>query len=540
MYSYKLENITYTYPNRNKAAVENLSITLEKGTFTLVSGVSGSGKSTLGKIIKGIVPNLYGGTFSGNGQGEAFGYVLQDPEKQMLMSTVEGELAFGMENLGLPYNTMRKRVAEILDYIGLSHYRKAETRTLSGGQQQKLAIGCAIAMGFHGLILDEPTGQLDPVSSSEILTLIRRLNEEKGMTILLIEQKIDTVLEMVDRILFMSEGQLMFDGHPQAFVNFNNKSTHSVLSSFTLAFKKAVDEGGLSECPLSIKSARQMIANTYDLSSLLALERHKTQVESPMNSKILSVDGFDDPVLSLSNILFSYDKSKKHLMVRDFVLKQSSITGIIGENGSGKSTLLKVMAGVLKPHKGSVKKPTHIGYLSQNPNDYFFEATLEAEIKQVLKMHQLEWSSKLIDLLDLLKISDYLSINPRDLSGGERQRAALAIVLASQPKLLLLDEPTRGLNKGLKRQLVKLLKTLKHKGLSIAIVSHDMELIADLTDHVAIISSGQLEVVDQTEKLMSDGLFYVSDFGKLFSSFGLSISSSQAGLNCLLNLKEKK
>jgi energy-coupling factor transport system ATP-binding protein len=523
-----LTNITYTYPDREASALRDISLNIAKGSFVLVTGVSGSGKSTLGKVIKGIVPNLYGGILKGRVEAEAFGYVLQDPEKQMLMTTVEREIAFGMENLGVPYNTMRKRVAEILDYVGLSHLRKKSTKALSGGQQQKLAIGCAIAMGYRGLILDEPTGQLDPVSSSEILTLVKRLNEEMGMTIIIIEQKVDPLLEAVDRVLYLENGAITFDGTAQDFVCESKGQVEAVLSAFTLGFRASYQAGILDTVPLSVKSARKMLQVkriAHDRPSITDFNQKKTLEGTSM--------------IALNNVIFSYDQATKHLEVEHFYLKEGELMGVIGENGSGKSTLLKVMSGVLKPQKGSVTKPDHIGFLSQNPNDYFFEPTLKDEIHQVMALHHKDWDSHYEKMIGLLELEALLEMNPRDLSGGERQRAALAIVLASQPSVLLLDEPTRGLNKGLKRQLIGLLKSLQATNITIMVISHDMELIADLTDRIAIVSGGQLQIVDHTENLMSDGLFYVSDYGKLFAPFGLSVVRSHDGSNLLMNLKEE-
>lgn len=522
----QLTNITYSYPEQSHPAILDVSLSIQRGSLTLITGVSGSGKSTLGKIIKGIIPNLYGGLLKGKIEVESFAYVLQDPEKQMLMTTVEREIAFGMENLAVPYNTMRKRVAEILDYTGLSHLRTANTKSLSGGQQQKLAIACAIAMGYRGLILDEPTGQLDPVSSSEIMTLIKGLNKELGMTVLVIEQKIDQLLSSVDRVIFLNKGQITYDGSAQDFVHMANSNIDSVLSAFMLGFRKSYKAGILSAVPLSVKSARQMIS-----SKNLCIKNSPNKADEKVNLQ-------GAPVIALRDIVFSYDLQNQHLKVERFYLKEGELMGVIGENGSGKSTLLKVISGVLTPQKGKVEKPDHIGFLSQNPNDYFFEATLRQEINQVMTLHNKTWSADYENTIKTLEIETLLDSNPRDLSGGERQRAALAIVMASQPSVLLLDEPTRGLNKGLKRQLIQLLKKLQTHNMSIMVISHDMELIADLTDRVAIISSGELQVVDSTKNLMSDGLFYVSDFAKLFAPFGLSVVTSKEGCNVLMTLKE--
>ncbi|MBN2898623.1 MAG: ABC transporter ATP-binding protein [Clostridia bacterium] len=530
MNSCHLTNISYKYPDRPKSALTNVNLAVKQGSFTLISGVSGSGKSTLGKIIKGIIPKLYGGVMTGSIETDHFGYVLQDPEKQMLMTTVEREIAFGMENLGLPYNTMRKRVAEILDYIGLSHLRTQNTKSLSGGQQQKLAIGCAIAMGYSGLILDEPTGQLDPVSSSEILSLLKRLNEEQGMTIILIEQKLDAVLEAVDRVIYLTEGKVTFEGTAKDFVSTSHEEVEEVLSAFTIAFRQAYQNRILNNVPLSVKEARRSLRN-------FIMSTKPTEPFS-QNSDPAGKDT-KETVLSLQNIIFSYNQKDRHLSVERLCLKKGEILGVIGENGSGKSTLLKIMSGVLEPQKGEVLKPNHVGFLSQNPNDYFFEPTLGMEIKQVMTLHKKTWDDTYGKIIDTLALHTLLDCNPRDLSGGERQRAAIAIVLASAPNVLLLDEPTRGLNKGLKRQLIGLLKSLREQGICLTVISHDMEFMADLTDRIAIISGGVLQVVDRTQNLLSDGLFYVSDFGKLFAPYGLSVVSSKAAQHILLNLKER-
>ena len=522
MISCSLKNVVYNYPNREISALSNVNIDIEKGSFVLISGTSGSGKSTLGKVIKGIVPELYGGVLKGSVKSENMGYVLQDPEKQMLMTTVERELAFGMENLAVPYPMMRKRVAEILDYIGLSKFRKQETKTLSGGQQQKLAIGCALGMGFDALILDEPTGQLDPVSSSEIIDLLKRLNDEKGMTIILIEQKIDLLLEIADRIVFLDNGKIAFDGSPKDFVMDDIDKSDLVFSDLTLSFKKAVKNNIIKKCPLSIKSARNIL-NNFEIPDI--------------EIKDSNDDELDFNVVEIKNMIFSYDGKIPSLKVKNFTVKKGMIVGVIGENGSGKSTLLKVIAGILKPQRGSVKINGKVGYLSQNPNDYFFENSLKEEISQVLYNNKICWGTELDKKLEILGISNMLSLNPRELSGGEKQRAALATVLALEPEILILDEPTRGLNRGLKRILANLLIELKKIGMTIIIVSHDMSLIGDVAEKSAIISGGSFEIMDNTRTLLSEGIFYVSDVGRLFSPYGMQAVKNSEGEQILLNLK---
>ncbi|MFA6670903.1 MAG: ATP-binding cassette domain-containing protein, partial [Bacillota bacterium] len=429
METFKIQQLTYFYPMKDEPALKDVTLSVDEGEFILVLGRSGSGKSTLGRVFNRIVPEFYGGRIKGRITGtDEIGMVFQDPEKQLVMDCVERELAFGLENIGAQYGIMKKKVMETLSFMNIMDVRGKKTYELSGGQKQKVAIGAMLSMGYRFLVLDEPTSQLDPSSSEEIMHVIKRLNDELGYTVILIEQTIDRCFHLADRILFMDEGRLIFDGTPREFAAWENAGKTEFLPSVSGLFSKL----GWTDVPLTVKEGRSKLRK---LESLVTGE--------VKNQKC----GSGDEAIRTDNLCFAYEDGPPVLKGLDMTIYKGEILGIMGENGGGKSTLLKTFSGLLSPVKGRVSVDGEVGYLSQEPNDYLFNDTVYDELKFTLDNNNIKDYSVIDVILEDLDISIYRDKNPRDLSSGEKQRVALASILVMDPDILLLDEPTRGLDR---------------------------------------------------------------------------------------------
>ncbi|SHK29034.1 ABC transporter ATP-binding protein [Paramaledivibacter caminithermalis] len=499
---FKIQDLTYYYPNSEKPALDNINLTINEGEFILLFGESGSGKSTLGRVFNKIVPEFYGGKIKGKIHGnEEVGMVFQDPERQLLMDRVEREIAFGLENLGVEHEIMKKKVMECLSFLNMWDIKDKKTYELSGGQKQKTAIGATIAMGYKILVFDEPTSQLDPVTAEEILNIIKRLNDELGYTIILIEQRIDRCFHLADRILFMEDARLVFDGKPKDFVFWCNSKNISFLPPVADFFVKI----GQEMIPFTVKEGRKQLKTMLKCKNF----NKKEILHKDYQNK--------DEIINIKKLKFTYKGGKDALKGIDLRVEKGEILGIMGENGGGKSTLLKNISGILKPTKGEIVVKGVVGFLSQNPNDYLFNDTLYEELKYTLDNNDIKDYSRIDKVLKDLNIYEYRHKNPRDLSGGEKQRAALASILVMEPEILLLDEPTRGLDNIIKDRLGEILLNLKKLGKTIIIVTHDVEFLGKFTDRVCLIFDGQIAQIGSKCEVLNSGIYYSTQINKLFS-----------------------
>ncbi|MCT4620805.1 MAG: ATP-binding cassette domain-containing protein [Marinisporobacter sp.] len=498
---FKIQDLTYYYPRKEEAALKEIDLSIKEGEFIVLLGKSGSGKSTLGRVFNKIVPEFYGGKIKGNLDSKVnVGMVFQDPEKQLVMDKVEREIAFGLENIGTEYDKMRKKVMETLSFLNIWEIRDKKTYELSGGQKQKVAIGATLSMGYKFLVLDEPTSQLDPVTAEEILHILKRLNEELGYTIVLIEQRIDRCFHLADRVLFMEEGRLVFDGEPEEFVGWNYKNEKNFSPSIADYFIRK----GNSAIPLTIKDGRKELRK-----GLPFKDEVKGKLEHDKSEE----------AICMKKIHFTYENGKKALNGLNLRVFKGEVLGVMGENGGGKSTLLKNIAGLLKPHRGKLTVNGGVGYLSQNPNDYLFNDTVYDELKYTLDQKGITDLSIIERTLKDLDILKYKDKNPRDLSGGEKQRVALACILVMEPEILVLDEPTRGLDRELKDKLGEIILDFKGKGKTILLVTHDVEFVGKFCDRVTLIFDGSIGQVGSKYDILSDGIYYTTQMNKLFRGY---------------------
>jgi energy-coupling factor transporter ATP-binding protein EcfA2 len=519
----ELREVTYSYPDSGLPVLKDLCLEVPEGEFLLVIGTSGSGKSTLLRCLNGLVPHFYGGTFSGEvsvagrdpvaegprGMSEAVGFVLQDPESQFVVDSVEDELAFAMENHNLEPSVMRKRVEEVLDQLNIAHLRHRKINTLSGGEKQRVAIGAVLTLQPDVLVLDEPTSQLDPQAAEEVLTTLQKLNADLGLTIILSEHRLERVVQYADRMVYLPGA----GGQPLA------GSPPEVLRQVDLVppLIKLAKEMDWSPLPLTIKEglpfARRLSASL------------RRAADSKGDNQ--ATQDHPDSVVDAKGLWFSYNG---HEALTDLSLSVApgEFVALMGRNGSGKTTLLKHIVGLLRPQRGRVELwgedirgkdvediARRVGYVPQNPGSLLFADTLRAELDFTRRSHALP-TGGYEDLLQRLHLSGFADSYPRDLSGGERQRAAMAAILVAEPDVILLDEPTRGLDYDQKQSLAQFLIEQQGAGKAIVMSTHDVELVAQCAQRVIILSEGQTVVDGPTRRVMSDSMVFSSQTSKLF------------------------
>jgi energy-coupling factor transport system ATP-binding protein len=534
------EHLTYSYPSSDpdRAAspvLDDLSLHVDQGDFVLVVGPSGAGKSTLLRCINGLVPHFYGGMLEGRirvagrdpvaleprRMSNVVGFVFQDPEAQAVVDIVEDELAFAMENQGFPEATMRLRIEEVLDQLNIAHLRRRALSTLSGGERQRVAIAAVLTLQPQVLVLDEPTSQLDPQAAEEMLDTLVKLNDDLGLTIVLSEHRLERVVQYADRVLYM----------PGPCLSPQLGTPRQILAQVPLV-PPVVELGkalGWQPLPLTLKEARRFVhrieppvANDTTLDGARPFPSpQETTGDPPSEIEPTQI------ALEVHQLAFAYN-GQQTLRAVDLVVQQGEFLAIMGRNGAGKTTLLKQCIGLLKPDAGQVKVlghdtqhiavetlARHVGYVPQNPNALLFADTVGQELAFTRRAQGLSLDDD-VGLLDKLGLSGMRERYPRDLSAGERQRVALAAVLVSEPELLLLDEPTRGLDYAQKQALVAFLQQQKQLGRTIVVVTHDVELVAQCAERVILMGDGEIVVDGPTRAVMGHSQVFATQIAKLF------------------------
>lgn len=543
-----IENFSYCYPNGEQKSLNDINMKIEKGEIILLTGKSGSGKSTLAKALTGAVPNFYGGTVSGhirvNGinlkdmshkeRAAVVTMVFQDPEKQLVMNKVHREVAFGLENIGVESGQIKRRVWESLQFTNIMDIADREINTLSGGQKQKVAIASALSYMPQVIILDEPTSQLDPTSAEEIVSTINKINEELGITIVIIEQRINKWFQIADRICIMEKGSLSFIGNKNQLFESNTD-----FSMFLPHYLRVVKEAGIKEMPRNFKACRSLLSHIIDRNRIQVMKVSKT----PSVNKCSAVD--------IKRVTCKYGNFHA---VRDMSIniRQGDRLAILGANGAGKSTLLKSIigltsfSGTIKAYEKDIKEMKTkelykiIGYVSQNPNDYISKDTVFEELEFTLKNNNSLDIQAIDDTLSMLGILHLKHKNPRDVSGGERQRIAIASIMVMKPKILLLDEPTRGLDYDAKRALGMLLHSINNSGTTIILVTHDVDFAAEFCTSFLVMFNGEKVASGSREEVLSDGIYYSTSINKLFRDIDRGIFTLVEALEYINNSFSEK
>ena len=462
---FKAENLTFEYPGSKRKALDKINIEIDCGEFVLLMGRTGSGKSTLLKhFIPPIAPH---GTLDGCIEIHSHScYVPQNPETSFVSDCVRGELAFSLENQGLDNNTIALKIGELASYFNLNHLLDRKIITLSGGEKMSVAIASAMVGNASALILDEPTAQLDSKTSYELVNLLKRINTELGVTVIMSTHLSDGVIELCDRLIVLEKGSVIFDDAPQ---NVND----SVLPFYPLCARL------FEEHPLTVKSA------------LSYADRLKEKpVQKSENARA---------VVELKNITFSYGKNERDVLDGlNFKAYKNKIHCIIGANASGKTTLLKLIAGIKKAYSGKVKVKGSVAYLPQNPQYLFTKDKVCEEIT--------------LQTAQMFNLADYMESHPYDLSAGQQQQLALAMLSVNDYDVLLLDEPSKSLDVFYKEKLVEYLKGLNK---TIVVVSHDLDFVGDIADFVSFLSDGVITLNGDRREVLSSLDFYTTQVRRI-------------------------
>lgn len=523
MESLVFKNVSFAYPQEKNNALNNISLEIRQGEFIIICGSSGCGKSTLLRHMKScLTPH---GKFSGEvffndkllkdiderTQSQEIGFVLQSPENQTVTDKVWHELAFGLESLGYDTPVIRRRVAEISAFFGIEALFYKNTAELSGGQKQMLSLASVVAMEPDILILDEPTAQLDPIAATEFLNLLGRINRELGITIILTEHRLEEAFPFATRIVVMEKGRIICDDTPENVgMALNGKNSGMFLAMPTAMRVWAGIETKLP-CPVTVRDGSHFLA-----------ERNKEQELLPLyKADEYIID--EEIILECDEVFFRYDKELPDIL-KGFSIKlhKGEFYAILGGNGAGKSTALKVLAGIQKAYRGTVRAVGKIGMLPQNPQTLFVKKTVREELYDAFgrtkissdkKERLMSWTVSTCELTDLL------DRHPYDLSGGEQQRAALAKVLLTSPDILLLDEPTKGLDAEFKVHFAGIIKKLTASGISVLMVSHDVAFCAEYTHYCGMFFDGSIAAEGMPRKFFSGNSFYTTSANRMARNF---------------------
>ena len=522
MENFRIENLSFSYPtSKDKKSLDDVSVKINKGEYVVLCGKSGSGKTTLLRHLKTVLtPHgrrtgeiYFNGTplkaVDNRRQASGIGFVMQNPDDQLVTDKVWHELAFGLESLGCDQKTMRSRVAEMACYFGIQDWFHRDVALLSGGQKQLLNLASIMAMQPEVLILDEPTSQLDPIAASDFLGTVRRINTELGTTVIITEHRLEDIFPYADRAIVMDNGRIVADGEPRSIGRLLFEQNNPMFAAMPAPVRIFCDAGGKGECPLTVREGRGWLSKEFE-----AEPRIKENPCEDIDEDI------ENPALSLKELWFRYEKDTPDILRGvSLEIPSGSISAIVGGNGAGKSTMLKAICGICKPYRGKIKvfgKPVNkfksgelfrscVSMLPQDPKSLFVKSRVYDELEEMTRD-----KSRINEVAEICRITDLFENHPYDLSGGEQQRVALAKVLLTEPKILLLDEPTKGMDCFFKEIFAGILNELKARGIAILTVSHDVEFCAKYADRVSMFFDGQVLTTEAPRKFFGGNSFYTT------------------------------
>ncbi len=522
MAHFEIKDLTFSYPAaKDKKPLDDVSLSIEEGEYVVLCGKSGSGKTTLLRHLKTVLtPHgrrrgeiLFNGVpiekVSNRDQASKIGYVMQNPDDQIVTDKVWHELAFGLESLGCDQTTMRARVAEMACYFGIQDWFHRDVANLSGGQKQLLNLASIMAMQPEVLILDEPTSQLDPIAASDFLNTIRKINLELGTTVIITEHRLEDIFPYADRAIVMDNGKVIADDTPGNIGQLLYTQENDMFTAMPTPVRVFYGAGEEGTSPLTVREGRTWLSKT------ITANDHPdgfTGESAP--------DEIDNPALTIKELWFRYEKDSPDVLRSvSAEVPTGSLFAIVGGNGAGKSTTLKAICGICKPYRGKVRvfgKPVEkyksdelfkncLTMLPQDPKSLFVKKTVREDLLEMCKDE-----NKIKEIAATCEIETLLDSHPYDLSGGEQQRAALAKVLLTNPKLLLLDEPTKGIDSFFKEKLAQILCKLKEQGITIVMVSHDVEFCAKYADLVSMFFDGQVLTTETPRRFFGNNSFYTT------------------------------
>ena len=507
---FTIRNLNFAYPEQEKNAISDLTLSVRPGEFLVLCGPSGCGKSTLLRQLKTVLaPHgrrsgeiLFDGKkldeLSQREQAEKIGFVQQSPENQIATDKVWHELAFGLESLGYDTPTIRRRVAEMASFFGIQTWFYKSVTELSGGQKQLLNLASVMVLQPKVLILDEPTSQLDPIAASDFLATLGKINRELGTTIILTEHRLEEAFGFASRVAVMDKGRLLCTGTPAEVGAELKSSGNAMFLAMPAAMRIWAASDSNAACPLSVCDGRNWLLNYAKTHELQPVPEEKKNAPN------------GETVVSARELWFKYDKDLPDVVKGlSLELHKGEFLALLGGNGTGKTTTLKLLANLKKAYRGELHITGTVGMLPQNPQALFVKSTVREDLLEILPKAERK-SERLAQVVSLCKLAELLDRHPYDLSGGEQQRAALAKILLLNPDILLLDEPTKGLDAEFKQVFGQILRTLQASGVAILMVSHDIEFCAKYADRCALFFDGNIVTEAEPRVFFSGNNFYTT------------------------------
>lgn len=523
----KVDHLTFTYPDQPTPVINGANLAIDRGEFVVIAGATGSGKTTLiNHLKKELAPNgerqgevlIHGRQISQLSKLESaktVGYVGQNPTTQPIMPTVIDELAFALENVGEPSTEIERRIAELANYLGLDQLLHQNIQALSGGQLQLVNLASVLILRPEVILLDEPTSQLDPLATQHFFEVLARIHDELGITIVLTEHNLGTVLALANRLILLQRHQIAYDGQPRP--GLIKMVGDAKLKYFVPQVSQIFlgTDSDFDNLPISVAEGQ------------IAIRNQKLRYTASFDKR--SSQDLVTPILTAKNLTFSFDCQQNVIDHLDLNLKRGDWLSIIGKNGSGKSTLLSILAGLRVPQHGKAKYDSevvwkmstvtriqHISFLSQTPTLQFGAATVGEELTRQAQALQLDFPDRQVKIvIERLNLASVLDQSPFDLSGGQQQLLGVALALLAKPDLLILDEPTKGLDPYTKQLLGHLLEEVNASGTTILVASHDMEFCATYSKHCAFMFDGHLNTVLPTREFFADNFFFTTPVNRL-------------------------
>jgi energy-coupling factor transport system ATP-binding protein len=520
----RISSLGYRYPGAKSASLRGIDLEIEAGELIVVTGRSGSGKTTLLRACCGLVPHYHGGAVEGELEvagldvrdhgpaalGGAVGLVAQDPETQVVSTTVRGELELPLEMRDSSPAARARAVEEVALALAIPHLLERPTDTLSGGELQRVALAAALVGRPRLVLLDEPTSQLDPVAGDELIALLRRLNEEWGMAVLLAEHRLERCLTAADRAVAIAGGRIAFDGEPERFLEWALRADQALATPGARLF----DLAGIVPPPVGVKRARSILRAA-------GIDAPRSEIDRPRGNgaggKLPSPSA--DRALDVRDLWVELDSGgsgRDVLRGVELAIAGGERIALMGRNGAGKTTLLRAASGLLAPARGRLVTPRGCALLAQSPADMLVRERVDEELpgdegRRALAAVDLGWAAQ---------------ADPRDLSGGERQRLALAIVMAGRaeagalPGLVCLDEPTRGMDRARKQELADRAEELTRKGAAVLVATHDVEFAASFADRVVLLGGGEVIADGAAADVLSGGWYFATEVARILGVEG--------------------
>ena len=559
----EVKNFSFQYPKESHAALYQVSMEVEEGSFVVLCGKSGCGKSTLLRQFKSVLAShgekkgeiLYGGQnledVDLRTQSAEIGYVLQNPDNQIVTDKVWHELAFGLESLGYDTPTIRLRVAEMASYFGIHSWFLKNVSELSGGQKQLLNLASVMAMHPKLLILDEPTSQLDPIAASDFLETVRKINRDIGTTVILTEHRLEDVIPWADKVYVMDKGRMIADGTPNEIGEQLRTMGHDMFLSMPAPMQIYAGTNSSLRCPLTVSQGRRWLSEELETKGIkIKKERNPEETAKKKNSIFGKLAGLkkepekEIPEIRIKDVWFRYERDLPDVVKGlSLDIKKGEIFAVVGGNGTGKSTAMSLIARIRFPYRGKIylegkeigkysdDELYHgfLGVMPQNPQSLFVKKTVREDLYEVIDgkrerksdAYPIEMKKKdaVEGIVSLTRLEGLLDRHPYDLSGGEQQRLALAKVLLLRPKILLMDEPTKGIDNHYKKELGEILRKLSEHGVTILMISHDVEFCAQYADRTGLFFQGNVVTSEESKKFFAGNNFYTTAANRMARNY---------------------